>query len=75
MNTFVGTYSEETKQLTSAEPNYTFTCGSGVTCYGLVPYDFAAIYDVLPLWSAGIDGTGETIAISNTYWYLVVTYC
>jgi len=58
----VGTYSLETRQLTSAEPNYTFACGSG-TCYGLVPYDFAEIYDVLPLWSAGINGTGQTIAI------------
>ena len=62
MNSFVGTYSEETKQLASAEPNYTFSC-SGQTCYGLVPYDFAAIYDVLPLWSAGINGAGQTIAI------------
>ena len=29
----------------------------------LGPYDFATIYDVLPLWNAGIDGTGVTIAI------------
>jgi subtilase family serine protease len=27
------------------------------------PYDFATIYNVLPLWNAGIDGTGQTIAI------------
>jgi hypothetical protein len=27
------------------------------------PYDFATIYDVLPLWNSGIDGTGVTIAI------------
>jgi len=27
------------------------------------PYDFATIYNVLPLWTAGIDGTGVTIAI------------
>ncbi len=63
MNHFVGTYSEETKQLTSSQPNYTFSCGGGQTCYGLVPYDFAAIYDVLPLWNAGVNGTGQTIAI------------
>jgi len=31
--------------------------------HGLSPYDFAAIYDVLPLWNAGYDGTGQTIAI------------
>ena len=27
------------------------------------PYDFAAIYDLLPLWAAGYDGTGQSIAI------------
>lgn len=63
MNNFVGTYSEETKQLTSAEPNFTFSCYGNQTCYGLVPYDFAAIYDVLPLWNTGINGTGQTVAI------------
>lgn len=31
----------------------------------VAPYDFATIYNVLPLWSAGIDGTGETIAIAG----------
>jgi hypothetical protein len=30
------------------------------------PYDFATIYNVLPLWNAGIDGTGQTIAIVAT---------
>lgn len=29
------------------------------------PYDFAAIYNVLPLWNAHIDGTGQTIAIAG----------
>jgi hypothetical protein len=29
------------------------------------PYDFATIYNVAPLWSAGIDGTGQTIAIAG----------
>jgi len=34
----------------------------------LVPYDFANIYDLLPLWSAGINGAGQTIAIvGDTY--------
>jgi subtilase family serine protease len=35
------------------------------TYYGITPYDFAALYDVLPLWNAStpIDGTGETIAV------------
>ena len=30
------------------------------------PYDFATIYNVLPLWKKGIDGTGQTIAIAGT---------
>jgi hypothetical protein len=30
------------------------------------PYDFATIYNVLPLWNKGIDGTGQTIAIAGT---------
>ena len=29
------------------------------------PYDFATIYNVAPLWTAGIDGTGQTIAIAG----------
>ena len=29
----------------------------------VAPYDFATIYDVLPLWNAGTDGTGVTIGI------------
>ncbi len=32
----------------------------------VVPYDFATIYNVLPLWNAGIDGTGQTVAIAGT---------
>ena len=34
----------------------------------VVPYDFATIYNVLPLWSAStpIDGTGQKIAIAGT---------
>jgi hypothetical protein len=34
----------------------------------VTPYDFATIYNVLPLWNAStpIDGTGQTIAIAGT---------
>jgi subtilase family serine protease len=32
----------------------------------LGPYDFGTIYNVLPLWNAGIDGTGQKIAIAGT---------
>ena len=34
-----------------------------VFCYALGPADFATIYNVQALWNAGIDGTGETIAV------------
>lgn len=39
--------------------------GAEIYCNALGPYDFATIYNVLPLWNASpaIDGTGETIAI------------
>lgn len=61
----------------SAAPDYTFECvdfltsifgafsGQSASCYPLGPYDFATIYNVLPLWNAAspIDGTGQTIAI------------
>lgn len=60
-----------------AGPDLTFQCidfftsifgafpGQSASCHGLGPYDFATIYDVLPLWNATppIDGTGQTIAI------------
>jgi Pro-kumamolisin, activation domain/Bacterial Ig-like domain (group 3) len=41
-----------------------FTGPSGPNQYfGVGPTDFAKIYNVQPLWDAGIDGTGQTIAI------------
>jgi hypothetical protein len=60
-----------------AGPEDTFKCvdfltsifgafsGQSASCYPLGPYDFATIYNVLPLWNAAspIDGTGQTIAI------------
>ena len=48
----------------AANPAFTFN-SSGETSYGVTPYDFATIYNVLPLWNAAtpIDGTGQTIAI------------
>ena len=64
-NIYVGTYSEKTRKVTSSQPNFTFPgCSSG-DCYAVGPYDFATIYDLLPLWNAApaINGTGQTIAI------------
>jgi subtilase family serine protease len=31
--------------------------------HGLSPYDFATIYDLTPLWTAGYTGAGQTIAV------------
>jgi subtilase family serine protease len=63
------TRSKDTGKLQSSQPLFTLggECGvPGLGCYGVTPYDFATIYDVLPLWNAtptATDGTGETIAI------------
>jgi hypothetical protein len=48
----------------SVKPAFTIN-ESGNISYGVTPYDFATIYNVLPLWNAStpIDGTGQTIAI------------
>jgi subtilase family serine protease len=50
--------------LSAPQPAFTVN-ESGTTSYGVTPYDFATIYNVLPLWNAStpIDGTGQTIAI------------
>ena len=46
------------------QPALTYS-SSGSSYFAVTPFDFAAIYDVTPLWSAAspIDGTGHTIAI------------
>jgi hypothetical protein len=57
----VGPPSTANPLLTIAGP-----CGlQSSSCYALGPYDFATIYNVLPLWNATspIDGTGQTIGI------------
>lgn len=58
-------------QLVSSSAASPFFTGGGVcglngsSCYGVGPYDFSTIYNVLPLWNANspIDGTGQSIAI------------
>jgi len=45
-------------------PQFVFTDPSGVVQEDITPFDFATIYNLLPLWKAGITGKGETIAIS-----------
>lgn len=62
-NNLVGTYSEQTKVLI---PQPGFTVLGQPPFYAVSPYDFAAIYDLLPLWNASptpINGAGQTIAI------------
>jgi hypothetical protein len=66
-----GTFSrtKSTGKMKSLQPLFTIPSGGcGVQssdCYGVGPYDFATIYNVLGAWNAtpAIDGTGQTIAI------------
>jgi len=67
----------KTGRVTLAEPlaapgsggsvEYTYTDAGSHTREDLSPYDFATIYNELPLWTAGtpINGNGVTIAISG----------
>jgi hypothetical protein len=48
----------------SLKPEYGFTDQYGNSAEDVTPYDFATIYNLLPLWNAGITGKGQTIAIS-----------
>jgi hypothetical protein len=45
-------------------PQYTFTNEYGDTAEDVTPFDFATIYNELPLWNAGTDGSGVPLAIS-----------
>jgi subtilase family serine protease len=49
----------------SALPQFTYTDENGDTREDITPYDFATIYNVLPVWNAGIKGNNQTIAISG----------
>ena len=55
------------KETGGATPLFTTTAGCGANgtqpCYAVGPGDFATIYNVLPLWNGGVDGTGQSIAI------------
>ena len=64
------TRSKETGIITVAQPLFTIPASQGCgiqssSCYGVGPYDFATIYNVLPLWNAtpAINGAGVTIAV------------
>src|SRR5579864_1477056 len=49
----------------TGNPLFTYPggCDKDGNCYALGPYDFATIYNLLPLWNAGTSGQGQTIAI------------
>ena len=51
--------------INGVRPDIVFSCGSGCLEEDLTPYDFAAIYNLSPLWTAGVDGSGQTIAIAG----------
>ena len=60
----LGAYSASSHSLVSPRP--AFTINNSPAEYAVSPYDFAAIYDLFPLWNATptpINGKGQTIAI------------
>lgn len=80
-NHFTGIRSLRGTGTNTGSPDYTYP-GNGGTNYDVTPFDFAAIYDLLPLWNGTpvVRGTGETIAIvsrsdvnpsdANSFWTL-----
>jgi hypothetical protein len=63
----VGAFSQSssTRQVT---PLFTFPqsgCSTSGNCFALTPQDFGILYNLAPLWAAGIDGAGQTIAIAS----------
>jgi subtilase family serine protease len=55
------------KKQSVARGNYTFTDSNG-TFHGLVPGDIATIYNLAPLFAAGITGKGQSImVVEDTY--------
>jgi hypothetical protein len=46
-------------------PQLTYINGDGQTREDITPFDFATIYNELPLWNAGTTGAGVKIAISS----------
>lgn len=55
------TYNTQTH---TAKPQWTYGNASGVN-FPLAPQDYAVQYDLSPLYSAGTNGTGQSIAIVN----------
>ena len=64
---YFGTFTRtiDSAKATPTSPLFTFPggCDNINNCYALGPYDFGTIYNLLPLWTGGLDGTGQAIAI------------
>ncbi len=58
---------EPAKPAVAAKPEFGISVGSpSYLVEDVGPWDFATIYNVAPLWTSGIDGIGQTIAIAGT---------
>jgi len=62
LHVVAGKITAPTAAADAAKPALTAECG-GAPCYLVGPADFSTIYNTAPLWTASIDGTGQTIAI------------
>ena len=62
-----GTFSKSrtSSRLHTIKSQFTFPggCDQDNNCYAMAPYDFATIYNLLPLWNSGTQGSGQSIAI------------
>ena len=58
----LGTF-RRSKDTGEVRPLFTFTPPGNVPVYAMGPGDFATIYNVAPLWNAGTDGSGQSVAI------------
>jgi uncharacterized membrane protein len=58
----VGTF-RRNKTTGEIKPLFTYSPSGTGDIFGVGPSDFATIYNVAPLWAAGTDGTGQTIAL------------
>ena len=72
LNHYLGDFKRDSKtgKWTSLNPELTtkpfYTVpGSSPTFELVAPFDFATIYNLTPLWNAGINGTGQTVAIAG----------
>ena len=58
------TASPQAHASSALNPQLTFTDSNGLTHEDVTPFDFATIYNYLPLWNASKTGTGVKVAIA-----------